>query len=110
MTHIFFDTFFNIVKYLDHEQKDPFSVVRGIGACDGMLISLHLNMIPRQLLIRVLTVSGVSVRRRSLMSRTCLIGRSMQQRNTTSWWQRRLLTTSMMGKLDPLAAWAGSLT
>ncbi|XP_067083657.1 serine/threonine-protein phosphatase 2A regulatory subunit B'' subunit beta isoform X1 [Osmerus mordax] len=26
MTHIFFDTFFNIVKYLDHEQKDPFSV------------------------------------------------------------------------------------
>ncbi|MGH0134425.1 UNVERIFIED_CONTAM: hypothetical protein FKN15_075464, partial [Acipenser sinensis] len=25
MSHIFFDTFFNIEKYLDHEQKDPFS-------------------------------------------------------------------------------------
>lgn len=28
MSHIFFDTFFNIEKYLDHEQKDPFSVIR----------------------------------------------------------------------------------
>uniref|UniRef100_A0A668AMT9 Protein phosphatase 2, regulatory subunit B'', beta n=1 Tax=Myripristis murdjan TaxID=586833 RepID=A0A668AMT9_9TELE len=28
MSHIFFDTFFNIEKYLDHEQKDPFSVLR----------------------------------------------------------------------------------
>ncbi|XP_041114831.1 serine/threonine-protein phosphatase 2A regulatory subunit B'' subunit beta-like isoform X1 [Polyodon spathula] len=25
LSHIFFDTFFNIEKYLDHEQKDPFS-------------------------------------------------------------------------------------
>ncbi|CDQ71242.1 unnamed protein product [Oncorhynchus mykiss] len=28
LSHIFYDTFFNIEKYLDHEQKDPFSVVR----------------------------------------------------------------------------------
>lgn len=28
MSHIFFDTFFNIEKYLNHEQRDPFSVVR----------------------------------------------------------------------------------
>ncbi|MBN3295747.1 P2R3B phosphatase, partial [Amia calva] len=28
LSHTFFDTFFNIEKYLDHEQKDPFSVVR----------------------------------------------------------------------------------
>ncbi|XP_031442764.1 serine/threonine-protein phosphatase 2A regulatory subunit B'' subunit beta isoform X2 [Clupea harengus] len=28
LSHIFFDTFFNIDKYLDHEQRDPFSVVR----------------------------------------------------------------------------------
>lgn len=28
MAHIFFDTLFNIEKYLDHEQKDPFSVIR----------------------------------------------------------------------------------
>ena len=25
MTDIFFDTFFNLEKYLDHEQRDPFS-------------------------------------------------------------------------------------
>ncbi|XP_056145715.1 serine/threonine-protein phosphatase 2A regulatory subunit B'' subunit beta [Lampris incognitus] len=28
LSHIFFDTFFNIEKYLDHEQKDPYSVLR----------------------------------------------------------------------------------
>ena len=25
MTHVFFDTFFNLEKYLDHEQRDPFA-------------------------------------------------------------------------------------
>ena len=25
MAHVFFDTFFNIEKYLEHEQKDPFA-------------------------------------------------------------------------------------
>ena len=25
MTSIFFDTFFNLEKYLDHEQRDPFA-------------------------------------------------------------------------------------
>ncbi|NXP54410.1 P2R3B phosphatase, partial [Heliornis fulica] len=28
MTNVFFDTFFNIEKYLDHEQKDQFSMLR----------------------------------------------------------------------------------
>ncbi|CAL8342784.1 unnamed protein product [Boreogadus saida] len=28
MGHVFFDTFFNVEKYLCHEQRDPFSVVR----------------------------------------------------------------------------------
>lgn len=28
MTHIFFDTFFNLEKYLDHEQRDPFATLR----------------------------------------------------------------------------------
>lgn len=28
MTPIFFDTFFNLEKYLDHEQKDPFASQR----------------------------------------------------------------------------------
>lgn len=28
MTNVFFDTFFNIEKYLDREQKDQFSMLR----------------------------------------------------------------------------------
>ena len=28
MTPIFFDTFFNLEKYLDHEQRDPFATQR----------------------------------------------------------------------------------
>uniref|UniRef100_A0A672UBT5 Protein phosphatase 2 regulatory subunit B''beta n=2 Tax=Strigops habroptila TaxID=2489341 RepID=A0A672UBT5_STRHB len=28
LTNVFFDTFFNIEKYLDHEQKDQFSMLR----------------------------------------------------------------------------------
>lgn len=31
MAHIFFDTFFNLEKYLDHEQRDPFAVQK---VCD----------------------------------------------------------------------------
>ncbi|CAJ1079790.1 serine/threonine-protein phosphatase 2A regulatory subunit B'' subunit beta isoform X2 [Xyrichtys novacula] len=38
LSHIFFDTFFNIEKYLDHEQKDPFSVIREVET-DGQEIS-----------------------------------------------------------------------
>uniref|UniRef100_A0A4W4EE93 EF-hand domain-containing protein n=1 Tax=Electrophorus electricus TaxID=8005 RepID=A0A4W4EE93_ELEEL len=30
MTHIFFDTFFNLEKYLDHEQRDPFAVQKDL--------------------------------------------------------------------------------
>uniref|UniRef100_A0AAX7SF84 EF-hand domain-containing protein n=1 Tax=Astatotilapia calliptera TaxID=8154 RepID=A0AAX7SF84_ASTCA len=38
MAHIFFDTLFNIEKYLDHEQKDPFSVIRDVET-DGQELS-----------------------------------------------------------------------
>nr|XP_057913874.1 serine/threonine-protein phosphatase 2A regulatory subunit B'' subunit alpha isoform X2 [Doryrhamphus excisus] len=30
MAHIFFDTFFNLEKYLDHEQRDPFAVQKDL--------------------------------------------------------------------------------
>ena len=30
LTPIFFDTFFNLEKYLEHEQKDPFANLRVI--------------------------------------------------------------------------------
>lgn len=32
MSHIFFDTFFNIEKYLDHEQRDPLLAARDVEA------------------------------------------------------------------------------
>ncbi|XP_075887186.1 serine/threonine-protein phosphatase 2A regulatory subunit B'' subunit beta isoform X1 [Nelusetta ayraudi] len=38
LSHIFFDTFFNIEKYLDHEQKDPFSVIREVES-DGQEVT-----------------------------------------------------------------------
>uniref|UniRef100_A0A8C6NWP6 Protein phosphatase 2 regulatory subunit B''beta n=1 Tax=Nothobranchius furzeri TaxID=105023 RepID=A0A8C6NWP6_NOTFU len=38
MAHIFYDTFFNIEKYLDHEQRDPFSVIRE-AETDGQEVS-----------------------------------------------------------------------
>ncbi|KAI8129199.1 hypothetical protein FF38_13090 [Lucilia cuprina] len=34
MTHVFFDTFFNLEKYLDHEQRDPFASQRDEYASD----------------------------------------------------------------------------
>ncbi|XP_039674243.1 serine/threonine-protein phosphatase 2A regulatory subunit B'' subunit beta [Perca fluviatilis] len=38
LSHIFFDTFFNIEKYLDHEQRDPFSVIKEMEP-DGQEVS-----------------------------------------------------------------------
>ncbi len=35
---IFFDTFFNLPKYLQHEQRDPFSNLR---VCSGLWIHKH---------------------------------------------------------------------
>lgn len=37
MAHIFFDTFFNLEKYLDHEQRDPFAVQK-VGIYISILI------------------------------------------------------------------------
>ena len=38
MTPIFFDTFFNLEKYLDHEQRDPFASQRDLDE-DGNEVS-----------------------------------------------------------------------
>ena len=35
MAPIFFDTFFNLEKYLDHEQRDPFASQRDPDSADG---------------------------------------------------------------------------
>lgn len=38
MTPVFFDTFFNLEKYLDHEQRDPFATQREVDE-DGNEVS-----------------------------------------------------------------------
>lgn len=40
MTPIFFDTFFNLEKYLDHEQRDPFASQRDHDV-DGQEVSRY---------------------------------------------------------------------
>lgn len=47
MANVFFDTFFNIEKYLDHEQKDQFSVlrVRTIGAEKNFVYKVNLSVL-----------------------------------------------------------------
>lgn len=37
LTPVFFDTFFNLEKYLDHEQRDPFASQRNDE--DGVVVS-----------------------------------------------------------------------
>lgn len=44
MTSIFFDTFFNLEKYLDHEQRDPFASTRDHDA-DGHEVRNHIIII-----------------------------------------------------------------
>ncbi|KAK2090360.1 Serine/threonine-protein phosphatase 2A regulatory subunit B'' subunit alpha [Saguinus oedipus] len=38
MAHIFYDTFFNLEKYLDHEQRDPFAVQKRYSKGDNQNI------------------------------------------------------------------------
>ena len=42
MTPIFFDTFFNLEKYLDHEQRDPFASQHDVDE-DGNEVRCHLK-------------------------------------------------------------------
>lgn len=43
MTSIFFDTFFNLEKYLDHEQRDPFASTRDHDA-DGHEVHIYFTI------------------------------------------------------------------
>ena len=42
MTPVFFDTFFNLEKYLDHEQRDPFATQRETDE-DGNEVTFNLD-------------------------------------------------------------------
>jgi serine/threonine-protein phosphatase 2A regulatory subunit B'' len=43
MTPIFFDTFFNLEKYLDHEQRDPFASQHDVDE-DGNEVNVEQNV------------------------------------------------------------------
>lgn len=44
MTPIFFDTFFNLEKYLDHEQRDPFASQRDNENEVSLIFYLNLKL------------------------------------------------------------------
>lgn len=95
MSSIFFNTFFNIEKYLEHEQRDPLSVARVRNVADYHLYqpsscSLRVGAKANQ---QVSLSPPRIVKRRA---RTSLIGRGMLQRSMTFWWQRRRPMSSIM--------------
>lgn len=65
LSHIFFDTFFNIEKYLEHEQKDPFSLIR---------VRLNPDRMPQD----VTQYLDLFFCRRSSGSRNCLVFKEME--------------------------------
>jgi len=82
MTPIFFDTFFNLEKYLDHEQRDPFASQREVDE-DGNEVS-RKNCLP--LLCRVLSTISFFPRFPT--------GIASPPRNTSSSWRKRETRTT----------------
>lgn len=82
MTPIFFDTFFNLEKYLDHEQRDPFASQRDhdLDGQEVKFCSFNINLI-------LPTVFN-----------SYLIGIDTLQKNTNSWSQRKVATTKTVCK------------
>ena len=72
MTPVFFDTFFNLEKYLDHEQRDPFATQRETDE-DGneVIFFVRLKLIFSFPLLR------------------CRTGTDLQRRNTSFLSQKR---------------------
>lgn len=79
LAHVFFDTFFNIEKYLDHEQKEQVSLLRVSVARSAWGAG---RAAPRD--------ARVLCRRATAKAPSCPTGRSTRPRSTTSWWPRRL--------------------
>lgn len=72
MTPIFFDTFFNLEKYLEHEQRDPFATQRDLDEVSG---GLYGRMV--QELMVVFTFCR------------CPIGIVMPHKSMNCWWPKR---------------------
>lgn len=95
LAHIFFDTFFNIEKYLDHEQRDPFMVAK-------VTQSLHISSLwPNRYSSnsRNNYYKHTPSRMLRVWDRRFQTGKDMLQRSMIFWWPRKPPTSStMMGK------------
>lgn len=68
MTPIFFDTFFNLEKYLEHEQRDPFASQREDDVCFNFstLSKSHLAIPLTMLFIRKRCLTGIGMQPRNM--------------------------------------------
>lgn len=85
MTPIFFDTFFNLEKYLDHEQRDPFASQRD-HENDVSIRGLIRGDVERFFLFKA-TVYG-NCRRTCFR---CPTGIDMLPKNTNYWWPKKVV-------------------
>ena len=82
MTPVFFDTFFNLEKYLDHEQRDPFATQRetdedGNEVCSEIVVPCYCIMI-------------------DIIIFSCLTGIGSLQKNMSFLLLRREITSPWM--------------
>lgn len=80
MTPIFFDTFFNLEKYLDHEQRDPFASQRDPDSENGDEI------------LKVFSLSNEKCCRNNfsgILTDRYRTGIVMQPKNTNCWWLKK---------------------
>uniref|UniRef100_A0A7N4PJG7 Protein phosphatase 2 regulatory subunit B''beta n=1 Tax=Sarcophilus harrisii TaxID=9305 RepID=A0A7N4PJG7_SARHA len=73
LANVFFDTFFNIEKYLDHEQKDQISVIR-VSAVETVLCYIFTN-------VCIILKLSVLFRMLKVKAKSSLTGRNMLLKN-----------------------------
>lgn len=89
MANVFYDTFFNIEKYLEHEQKEQASLLRvrgagGMGGAGELGVRCGAGQRGQR------PVTRVCRRRPRVRAPSSRTGRNTPRRSTTSWWPRRL--------------------
>ena len=75
MTPVFFDTFFNLEKYLDHEQRDPFATQREVDEEGNEVL---IDSWTQELTAKLIGIFFSS-----------LTGTGLLRTSTNSWWLRR---------------------
>ena len=114
MTPVFFDTFFNLEKYLDHEQRDPFATQRETDEDGNEVIQTKISYletyIRRFLRFGMATIFVISHSQMSdwfsqmsdweqifnFLFLRCRTGTDLQRRNTSFLLQKRELQSRWM--------------